>query len=295
MTRRCGCLIRYFKGDPSEHVIKYVKGKVVEEGRGASFFYWSRTASVVAVPTNTVDAEFVFNQITANFQTVIAQGQVTFRIADPKKIASLLNYTIDPVSRRFTSEDSTKLSNRVVNLAQEAIRAEIQRLSLEDNLRKEADMAKAALSALRNNVDLGALGVEVLNVFLNTVRPTPEVAKALEAEYREALLKKADEAIYGRRAVAVEQERIIRENELGTDISLESERARLVELKAANLEKEANAEAKAIEARLAPYRSADPRMVTALGLMAMGENAEKIGNLMITPDLFSDLLRKKSD
>jgi regulator of protease activity HflC (stomatin/prohibitin superfamily) len=288
-------LIRYFKGDPSEHVIKYVKGKVVEEGRGASFFYWSRTASVVAVPTNTVDAEFVFNQITANFQTVIAQGQVTFRIADPKKIASLLNYTIDPVSRRFTSEDSTKLSNRVVNLAQEAIRAEIQRLSLEDNLRKEADMAKAALSALRNNVDLGALGVEVLNVFLNTVRPTPEVAKALEAEYREALLKKADEAIYGRRAVAVEQERIIRENELGTDISLESERARLVELKAANLEKEANAEAKAIEARLAPYRSADPRMVTALGLMAMGENAEKIGNLMITPDLFSDLLRKKSD
>lgn len=288
-------MIRYFKGDPSEHVIKYVKGKVVEEGRGASFFYWSRTASVVAVPTNTVDAEFVFNQITANFQTVIAQGQVTFRIADPKKIASLLNYTIDPVSRRFTSEDSTKLSNRVVNLAQEAIRAEIQRLSLEDNLRKEADMAKAALSALRNNVDLGALGVEVLNVFLNTVRPTPEVAKALEAEYREALLKKADEAIYGRRAVAVEQERIIRENELGTDISLESERARLVELKAANLEKEANAEAKAIEARLAPYRSADPRMVTALGLMAMGENAEKIGNLMITPDLFSDLLRKKSD
>lgn len=288
-------MIRYFKGNPSEHVIKYVKGKVVEEGRGASFFYWSRTANIVTVPTNTVDAEFVFNQITANFQTVIAQGQVTFRIADPRKIAGLLNYTIDPKTRRFTSEDSAKLSNRVVNLAQEAIRAEIQRLSLEDNLRKEADMAKAALKALKGNDDLAALGVEVLNVFLNTVRPTPEVAKALEADYRESLLKKADEAIYGRRAVAVEQERRIRENELGTDISLERERARLVELKAANLEKESNAEAKAIEARLAPYRSADPRMVTALGFMSMGENAEKIGNLMITPDLLSDLLRKKGD
>ena len=42
------------------------------------------------------------------------------------------------------------------------------------------------------------------------VTPIPEIAKALEAEYREILQKKADEAIYSRAACAVEQERIIK-------------------------------------------------------------------------------------
>jgi hypothetical protein len=113
----------------------------------------------------------------------------------------------------------------------------------------------------------------------------------LEANYRESLLKRADQAIYDRRAAAVEQERKIRENELSTDITLERERERLVELKAANLQKEADAEAKAIEAKMGPYRTMDPHVLIAWGLKALGENAAKIGNLTLTPDLISELLR----
>ncbi|OGC76279.1 MAG: hypothetical protein A2Z27_03335 [candidate division Zixibacteria bacterium RBG_16_50_21] len=285
-------MISYFKGDPSAHVMQYVKGKVAREGSGLSFYYWPRTTSVVSVPLNTADADFVFNEITANFQSVIVQGQATFRIADPKKVASLLDYRIQPKTKAYLSHDPPRLATRVTNLVQEVMRTEIQRLSLEDNLRKGADLARSTLERLQKMPDLSSLGVEIVNVSLTAVKPTPEVAKALEADYREALLKKADQAIYNRRAVAVEQERKIQENQMATDIALEKEREQLVGLKASNMMQEAEAEAKAIGAKLAPYQKMDPSMITAMGFMSMGENAAKIGSITITPDLLSELLKK---
>lgn len=287
-------MISYFKGDPSEHVMEFVRGRLVREGRGLGFYYWTRTTSIVAVPLNTADADFVFNEITANFQSVTVQGLATYRIVDPKKAASILNYAIHPRTRGFLSHDPSKLATRITNLVQEVMRTEIQNLSLEDNLRKGADLARSTLERLQKMPDLDSLGVSIVNVFLTAVKPTPEVAKALEADYREALLKKADNAIYDRRAVAVEQERRIQENQMTTDIALEKEREQLVELKASNILKEVEAEAKATEAKLRPYQKMDPCMVTAMGFMSLGENAAKIGNVTITPDLLSEILKKPS-
>jgi regulator of protease activity HflC (stomatin/prohibitin superfamily) len=287
-------MISYFKGDPSEHVMHYVKGRLVREGTGLGFFYWTRTASIVAVPLNTAHADFVFNEITSNFQSVTVQGLATYRIIDPKRASSMLNYAIHPGTRAYVTHDPSKLATRVTNLVQEVMRKEIQRLSLEDNLRKGADLARSTLESLQKSPDLGSLGVVVVNVFLTAVKPTPEVAKALEADYREALLKKADNAIYDRRAVAVEQERRIQENQMATEIALEKEKIQLVELKAANMMKEAKAEAEATAARLMPYQKMDPSMITAMGFMSLGENAGKIGSITITPDLLSELFKKQS-
>lgn len=284
-------MIRYYKGDPSEHVIQFVRGRKVLEGRGASFFYWPSWTSIVSVPLNTADADFVVSEVTADFQMVTILGQITFHISNPAKTAALLNFEVHPQSKAYRSKDPPKIQARLANLVQEVARTEIQRLSLEDALRRGAELSVTLESLLRDSKDLEALGVSVLKVFLTVIRPTPEVAKALEANYRESLLKRADEAIYDRRAAAVEQERKIRENELSTDITLEQERERLVELKAANLQKEADAEAKAIEAKMGPYRTMDPQVLIAWGLKALGENAAKIGNLTLTPDLISELLR----
>ena len=280
----------YYKGEPTEYVIRYVRGRLVREGRGLSFFYYAPTAAIASVPMNTQDADFVFNEITANFQAVTVQGQITYRITEPRRLALLLDHLVNPRTKTFRSRDPAKLPVRIINLVQEATRTEIQRLPLEDALRLRADVARSITSRLRASADLAGLGVEALNVFVTAVRPTPEVAKALEADYRETLLKKADQAIYHRRASAVEEERKIRENELGTDIALEQERSNLVDLKVANLAKEAEADAKALEARIGPYRTIDPRTLLALGLKSLGENAAKIGNLTITPDLLSTLL-----
>ncbi len=286
-------MVRYYKGNPTEYVQKYVNGRIVREGRGLSFFYWPSITTIISIPVKTSDVDFIFREITGNFQAVTVQGQITFRIFNPSKIASILNFSIDPHTNTYLSKDPKKLSVRIINLVHEATRAEIERLHLEDILKKGAELVHSILISTRNKPELKTLGIEIRNIFITSIKPTPVVAKALEADYRETLLKRADQAIYDRRAFAVEQERKIRENELDTDIKLEEERERLVDLKAANLAKEAEADGKALEVRLAPYKNMDPRTLTALGLNTIGENAEKIGTLTITPDLLTELLRSK--
>ena len=57
------------------------------------------------------------------------------------------------------------------------------------------------------------------------------MARALEAQTRESLQKEADQAVYERRNFAVEQERIIKESELNTEIAVEEKQKQIVEKK----------------------------------------------------------------
>jgi hypothetical protein len=75
--------------------------------------------------------------------------------------------------------------------------------------------------ALRSSESIANLGVEILGLAVISIKPTPEMAKALEAGAREALQRKSDEAIYARRNAAVEQERRIKESELNTELAVE--------------------------------------------------------------------------
>jgi hypothetical protein len=66
---------------------------------------------------------------------------------------------------------------------------------------------------LKNTSEILQPGIEILSLAILSLRPTPEMSKALEAEAREALNRKADDAVYARRNGAIEQERSIKENE----------------------------------------------------------------------------------
>jgi hypothetical protein len=74
-----------------------------------------------------------------------------------------------------------------------------------------------------------SLGIEILGLSILAVKPFPDTARALEAEAREQILGKADEAIYARRNAAVEQERNIKENELNTEIAIENKKRQIRE------------------------------------------------------------------
>ena len=51
----------------------------------------------------------------------------------------------------------------------------------------------------------------------------------MEAQTREEILRRADEAVYERRNSAIEQERVIKENELNTDIAVENKKRQIRE------------------------------------------------------------------
>ena len=287
-------LVGYFKGDPNDYVLAYANGRVARAGAGIGFLYWAPTTSIVSVPTSTQDAPFILNETTSNFQALTVQGQLTYRIVDPQRTAASLNFTLEPRKRAYRSSDPEKLPQRLINAIQAHLRPELGTLSLEEALRLAASLAANVLARLQTDPAVATLGVECLSLFFSAVKPTPEMAKALEAEYREGLQRRADQAIYARRAAAVEQERQIKQNELNTQVMLEEKRRELVDLEGANNNTQAEYNARSNELWLQPWRDSDPRTLLALAFKMMGENAARIGTLTITPDLMASILDRQN-
>lgn len=293
--------ISYFKGQPSDYIIKYVGSRKSQAGQGLSFFYLRFNTQIVAVPTQSIDCPFVFSEISSDYQVVSVQGQLTYRIADPEKTANLLNLSIDATTGKHTTEDLRILGQRVVNALQITTHQEVENRKLEECIRDVQGISAAVSERLANDPTLESFGIELLGVFILAVTPTPEMSKALEAEFREQLLRRADEAIMARRASAVDDERKIREKELESDSALEKGRAELIELQGQNMLREAEnrgkvieiesaAKAEALKQELAALGEIDAKLLLAESMRVLGTNAEKIGQLNITSEILAGLL-----
>ena len=315
-------MIRYAKTTPTQYVMLFKSGQVKREGVGLSFFYWEPTSSLVIVPLSSADVPFAFQESTADFQTITVQGQLTWRVVDAKQLASLLDYSVTRTGQ-WKSDDPHKVEERLVHTAQLLTQSVVGKLSLTQALASSETLAATLLGGLRASEAVKLLGVEILSVAVLSVRPTPEMARALEAEAREALQLKSDEAIYERRTAAVESERRVKESELQTevmveqkrrhiretkmaaDIAMEKEREQLVEQTAANDKKAAEAAAWALTRQLEPLRTMDWKILSAMqagggdpgnniavAFRELAENAAKIGELNISPDLLKALTKK---
>ncbi len=221
--------IQFIKVDPTMYVVQYRKGKLIKQGPGLSFFYFAPITSLVAVPIGSTDVPFIFKEVTSDYQEVTIQGQVVFRIADPVRLSQMLNFTLDAANQKYVSDDPDKISPRIVSQVQVLVRTELQVRPLREVVKSFEELVKKVRTALTESKALGALGIEILDLSILAVKPTPETARALEAGIREQLLKEADEAIYDRRNSAIEQERAIKENELNTEIAVENKRRQIRE------------------------------------------------------------------
>ena len=221
--------IKFIKAQPTVYLLQYKRGAIAREGAGLAFFYYAPTTSLVAIPVASTDAPFIFEESTADFQGVTVQGQVTYRVADPRKLGGLMNFTLDARGQNYVSEDPQKLPQRVINVVNVLARAELQSLKMREAIRASDAIVKKVRAALASSGEIAQLGLEILGLSILAIKPTPETARALEAETREQLLKEADEAIYARRNSAVEQERAIKENELNTEIAVENKKRQIRE------------------------------------------------------------------
>jgi hypothetical protein len=281
--------IAYFKSEPTEYILAYSNGKITRQGAGRAFWYWRPSTSITLVPISTIDALFMLNETTGNFQSVTLQGQITYRIIEPQTIAQLLDFTIDPGTRQHRSDDPGKLSQRIVNVVQTHTRNALQRQTLEQALRGAETLAGTVLARIQEEQALATMGVECMSLFYTAIKATPEMARALEAEYREALQQRADQATYARRADAVEQERKIKQNELSTAVDLEQRRQELVDLQGDNTRKQAAFTSEATRIELEPFATLSPQLLLALAFRDFATNAQKIGNLTITSEILEQL------
>jgi regulator of protease activity HflC (stomatin/prohibitin superfamily) len=334
--------IKHIKFDSMTYVLHFKNGTIKREGRGLSFFYFAPNSSIAAIPMGSNDLPFIFTESTSDYQTVTIQGQISYKVSNPKTLSDVLDFTVND-NGQYKKNDIEKLNQRIVNEAQTSTSSFIHGIKLKDAIRSAKTVEEQILAGLKSSLAVGMLGIEILGANILAITATPEMARALETETREKLQQEADQAIYERRNFAVEQERKIKESELNTeiaieekqkqiaekkmesevqkaenerklremqadaDIALENQRKILLEQKSMNDKAEADAQGYILEATLKPYKeidwkvltalnnNADPKYNIALAFRQLAENADKIGNLNISPDLLDSILTNKKE
>ena len=309
--------IKYKKFQPNEYVMAVKNGKVIKEGAGISILYDNMFTDVLVIPTSAFDGDFAFDELVTNdYQTVYVQGNVTYVIKNYKKAAELADYSYGrggyEKKKKAALDD---LKKRIQFVIKTIVIKETSRRNVRQIIKQAEEMADLIMNGLKEDETIQGLGVRILAVNVLGISTRPETRKALEAAAREQILKEQDDAIYKRRNAAIEQERLIKENELDTEVSIakreleekikrEEQKKVLVELEAENEKKRAEEQAYATEAMLNVYKNMDVKLLEALALvkgnpgilmakafMDIGANAEQIGNLNITPDLLQSIMQ----
>src|SRR3989344_5732708 len=281
--------INYFKAEPAEYVRMSVNGKVKKEGIGVSGFFLPHRTSIELVETTMVEQPFAFSEVTKDNQQISLQGGFLYRVAEPGKVFGHYNFAIKPGSRDYLSEDPMKLPEHLVQMIRTNSRRIVQATKLEPLLVMGDDLSDKVTDGISKLKAVPNLGLEVRMIYFSSIVAPPDIAKALGAEYREGLLQRADQALYSRRAQAVEQERAIQENELKNKIELEQRRDKLVQLTGKNVMEEARAKAEAAKLEMAVFEGMEADMLRAHALYELGRNAQRISNLTITPELLAGL------
>src|ERR1700733_10103602 len=296
-------MLSFMKVPPTIYVLQYKHGKIKREGAGLSFFYWAPTSTIVAVPLASADVPFVFPETTADFQSVTIQGQLTYRVVDPKRLASVLDFTIDKRNTSYfadQSRDRHKLPERLVHTLQSLTRAVAQRLSLKEMLvSSELIVAEA-----REPCEEGA--AKALSTRRNAAVENERMIKESELNTEIAVEQKKRqirETQLAAEIAAEQQKREIRETQMAAEISVEEKRLQLVSRRVENDRKDADVRAYALTEILKPLRDldwkalmmlggrgADPKAMIAMAFQEMAENAQKIGELNVSPDLLKSLI-----
>lgn len=323
--------IRYRKFGPGEYVLQVKDGRTVRQGLGLAVLYSTKRSSLLAVPATALDAQLLLEDLlTADYQSCCVQGTVTFRFRQFAQAAAMLDFAFaerpaEQVQKR--AETLKAARTRLEQLSAIALGREISKMDIRTALKSADGLGSMVRQTLAEEPLVRELGVEILGVTLVGVTAKPETRRALEAAAREQILKEQDDAIYLRRNAAIEQERLVRENELDTEIrvaekarekkerelaterfvleqqiELEERSRELVAAEVENADRRARQQADAASALLRAYDAVRPEVLQALSLSGMdargliaraflelGENAQRIGNLNISPDLLQTL------
>ena len=317
-------LVRHLRGSATTHVEQIRNGRTVHAGVGASFWFRPLSAVLNEVPVDDRELPLLFHARTGDFQDVTVQATITYRVTDPGVAAGRIDFSIDPASGRWRSTPLDQVAALLTESAQQYAIDLLATVDLTTAMTGGVGPVRSVIAeGLGSDARLTETGIAVVGVRVVAVRPEPEVEKALRTPTREQVQQEADRATYERRAVAVERERAIGENELQTQIELARREERLVEQRGANARREAEesaaagsiateaearrtvalAEARAEGTRLAgtaqgaaeaarvdAYRDVSETVLLALAAKELAANLPKIETLVLSPDLVSRAL-----
>src|SRR5512133_3668273 len=75
-------LIRHLRDEPTAHVLRYRRGRLVADGPGLAFWFRPINTAVAEVPVDDRELPYLFHVRSADFQELTVQGAISFRVAD---------------------------------------------------------------------------------------------------------------------------------------------------------------------------------------------------------------------
>src|SRR5688572_13006282 len=317
-------IVRHLRSDAASHVLQYEGGRVRRSGRGLSFWFVPMTTSVAEVPVDDRDQSFLFHARSADFQDVTVQGVLTYRVVDPARLAERVDFSIDLRSGDHLKQPLERLSHTLTQLAERETWGYVARTPVREVLAEgQARIRERIAAALTGHEALEAIGLSIVSVSVLSVKPKADLEKALESPTRERIQQDADEAVFTRRAQAVDKERAIQENELANRIELAKREEELIGQQGKNARQQAteSAEAgriateaeaqrtrvrgeaegdslRAVEgarvalekARMEVYRDVPPSVLLGLAAQVLAGKLDRIDHLNITPETLGPML-----
>jgi len=321
--------LRHLRGDNASYVLQHRNGKLVRAGRGLQFWFLPLTASIAELPMDDRELPVIFHGRTQDFQDVTVQGVITWRVTDPEVMVDRIDFGIDTVKGVWLEAPLEKVALLMSQLAQQLAWDWVAHQALPTALVDGAREIRATvLAGLRSDPSLAAMGLEVASVRISVVSPTAELEKALQLPTREAIQQEADKATFERRAIAVERERAIAENELQSRIELakreedligqrgDNERRRVsLEADASRIEVEARVKRERLQAeasaagirevegakveaereRIGIYRDLPPGVMMGLAARELAGQLPPIEHLSFGPDLLSGAITRLAE
>ncbi len=317
---------RHLRAEPTTHVMFFRGGQLKASGRGLAVWFSPLGASLAQVPLDDRELPFLFHGRSSDFQDIAVNGVVTFRVHNPEMLASRVDFSIDTRTGLYNKEPLDKLALAVKELSQQLASTFLNKSPLRLILDQGIEVIRDAIhNGLTADAGIRSLGLEIVATRISSVKPTSEMEKALQMPTRESIQQSADEATFSRRALAVEKERAIQENELNNQIQLAKREENLIEQRGQNERKRATeaAESKRIEAEAAAknvkvnaeaqaesirmleeakvhaeaermdiYRDLPPAALLGLAARELAGKLQSIEHLSLTPDVLGSLLQR---
>jgi regulator of protease activity HflC (stomatin/prohibitin superfamily) len=318
--------VRHLRGNLTLHVRHLRRGKAVHDGTGLSFFFWPMSAVLSEVPVDDRELALLFHARTADFQDLTVQASVTFRVTDPDTASARIDFSVDPDTGRWRGTPLEQVAGLLTETSQQQVLGLVADSPLATVLADGVtEIRDRILHGLTGDARLAETGIAVLGVRVIALRPEPEVEKALQTPAREQIQQEADRSTYERRAMAVERERAIGENEMQNQIELARREEQLLVQRGANSRRQAadkaeadrlaasahaerellqaqaradgaralgEAQAAGEAARAAAYRDLPQGMVVALAAKDLAGGLPRIGTLVLAPDTLTSLLAR---
>ena len=316
-------IVRHLRSEPSRHVLHFSGGVLKRSGRGLSFWFHPLSAGLAEVPCDDREQAFLFHARSRDYQDITVQGVLGYRVVDPEALVQRIDFSIDGARGVYLENPLEQLAEILTRQAQRHADAALVPRTVREILAAGVQPVRERIeSQLFASEDLRAMGVEVVSVSVTKVSATSALERALEAPALESIQQQADEASFQRRALAVEKERAIRENELESDIELAVRQERLIAQRGQNEKRRVTDEAEAwrVEAeghaqrdliedaaraegirqieeakvaaereRIDIYRLLPAHVLAGLAAREFAGKLQHIEHLNLTPDLLSPL------